>query len=763
MNETHDLLEKYQIKLKEGIREYRDTKDSLQFRAKIDEIVSIIASMDNSNIKTDEMFESYMGMARDLVYYSLELKDFHLGDSIYKRLCPGLPTSFLQEKDIDKKKKQWGFYSDLVMNYFTIQHNLNGISSEQLLSLGMVLKWFKRYNGYFDTDKPLFIDMLIDTHSEWKELITPEEEETFWTELTNWMIQDFLNAVSDNLTLYKKVKSFYTSYKKTKRLDPLAYRVVEYAMLIVGVAEKKLEYTTLVDKASSFLKHMKEPFCKRQGEGLSEIFSEIITLWIPTGHFSDTQLLGRIVRESNSTTYKKEVFSKIITYGIDLSKWYKNKAYSLVAYAYEEELFSEKKVESHRFEIAFSLANGKKYEKAKKLYEELIQNEQGSGAVLNNLAVIYRDIDKNYDKALEFFELAAKNEPEEELFQRNIKTTMEMIKKEKEKPKRQIENYFKKTDKQLKSICFTIYKLEDLDKVTIEDIENATSFKGTYLKKHLSQLENLELIFFDAEKGWKLESPIRVKVASYVDPKLERQIIRNNRAVMYRPIFYHEAEITLYRVLTELFPQHFVFPNMDLKTIIQVEKIRDYIGSELLDYLFKAHVDFAIIETKTYFPILTFERDSEFQDVEPQKSNAVKKNTIFETSGLPLIRIRYNSAMDYERLKEEIKQATKEYILQISGNTDAETRRILESIDPKRFGILKDLPSDDELKEAWKKLVGNMVAAHTNLLEFDQEQCVLRVTVEETARPVLELGAESIKSKLYQQFPILNSVQFYWS
>ena len=292
---------------------------------------------------------------------------------------------------------------------------------------------------------------------------------------------------------------------------------------------------------------------------------------------------------------------------------------------------------------------------------------------------------------------------ENQLYNKNISVTMDLIKKEKERPKIQINNYFKKTDKKLKSICFTLYKLEDLEKVTEETIENSTNFKGFYLTKLLNELQSLDLIHHDIEKGWRLEDTIREKVASYVDPKLERQIIRNNKAVMYRPIFYHESEITLYRVLTELFPQHLVFPNMDLKTIIQVEKIREHLDHDDLDYLFKAHVDFAIIDTTTYFPILTFERDSDFQDREPQKTNAFKKNVIFETSGLPLIRIRYNSAMDYERLKEEIKQSTKEFILEISGNMDSETRRILESIDPTLFGILNDIPTDEGLQECLGK------------------------------------------------------------
>ena len=231
---------------------------------------------------------------------------------------------------------------------------------------------------------------------------------------------------------------------------------------------------------------------------------------------------------------------------------------------------------------------------------------------------------------------------------------------------------------------------------------------------------------------------------------------------MYRPIFYHESEISLYRVLTELFPQHFVFPNMDLKTIIHVEKIREHLDHDHLEYMFKAHVDFAIIDTTTYFPILTFERDSDFQDREPHKTNALKKNFIFETSGLPLIRIRYSSAMDFERLKEEIKQSTKEFILEISGNTDSENRRILESIDPTRFGILSNIPTDEDLKYAWENIVGHIIANHTRLIELDQNQFVLKVTLDEDVRQVLELGADGIKSKLYQAYPMLNSIQFYW-
>ncbi|MCK1983707.1 MULTISPECIES: DUF2726 domain-containing protein [Peribacillus] len=755
------MLQPFEFELDSGRKEYIETKDSRGFKNKIETIIAGMASLEKESIVTQDAFAPYMELAEKLVYFCLDLQDLLLAKSVYQRLFPGFTSSFIQEQDMEKKEKMWDYHSGLIMNYFTILHNLEGLTPESIPSLGIMVRWFRSFSGYFYTDKPFIIEMLVDTHGLWREEITPEEEEIFWVRLAGWMVQDFLNAKPDDLSLYQKIKRFYSDYKKTKRLEPLAYRVLEIITLMVGVAEEKLDYSKLIEKVASLLHHMKQDFCDRQGERLSELFQEILMLWPSSGSYQDLVLLKKLFHEIHSTVYKEKVFGELHT-GLNIYYLYKNKAYSFVAFIYEKGLLDEKEVEDDLFKIAYCLADAEKFETAKQLYEKLIQKDPESPSALNNVAVIYRDIAKEYDKALEYFELAAKYDPENELYHRNIQNTMETIKKEKEKPKRQKDHYFKKTDKQQKSICFTLYKLEELETVTTEVIENHTSYKGNYLKKHLTTLESLELIHHDPAKGWRLEPTIRELVESYVDPKLERQIIRNSQAVMYRPIFYHEAEITLYRVLMELFPQHFVFPNMDLKTIIQVDKIRNYIDHEHLNYLFMAHVDFAIIDTTTYFPILTFERDSEYQDVEPQKTNALKKNLIFQTSGLPLIRIRYNSAMDYERLKEEIKQATKEYILQINGNNDAESRRILASIDPKRFGVHEDLPSDDELSEVWGNLVGPAIAAHTQSLELDVEQYVLRVTVEETARPILELGAEGIKNKFYQQYPVLNSIQFYW-
>ncbi|OMF63539.1 hypothetical protein BK141_17505 [Paenibacillus sp. FSL R5-0765] len=759
MEDMLNYLNSLNERLTEEVQKYRKNNKSNNLKTTLENILSEVIEIDISTLKKSD-FRDYMSLIEFMTFSSLEIKDYSLGEMIYQKLFPQLTSSSFFQKDLEKTKKIWLSSSTLITNYFCIQHVSSGLSDEQVLSLGTVLNWFHSFSCMGYINDAVFLDMLISTHGQWKDTMTPEQETTFWITLAEWMVREFLMATPYNLSHYDKVKTFYSDYKKTKRLTHVSYLVIQYISIIIGVAEEKLDFSNLVDRCGYILSQVNKTFCKVHGAALSKVFSDVLMIWKPKQ--TDLTSFSKVIHGSTSPAYKNEYFSRICT-EINLVQWFESNAYSLIALAYQHSFFSDEEVKDNLFKLAYSLSTANLHAEAKKLYEALLLDKPNNHSTLNNLAVIYRDKDKNFEKALQYFELAAKLDPSEEIYENNINKTIEIIKKEKERPKRQIDNYFKQTDKQQKSICFALYKLEYLDKVTAKDIETVSSFKGPYLQKHLSHLQKLELIYNHPEQGWRLEEPIRDNVASYVNPKLERQIIRNNQAIMYRPIFYHESEINLYRVLLELFPQHFVFPNMDLKTIIEVEKIRDYISADYLDYLFKAHVDFAIIDTTSYLPILTFEKDSEYQDREPQKSNAIKKNSIFQVSGLPLIRIRYNSAMDYERLKEEIKQATKEYILQISGSTDAETRRILESIDPKRFGIVTAQPLDDELKGVWGNLVGDVIAAHTNSIELDKEQCVLRVTIDESVKPVLEFGADSIKSNLYQQYPMLNAVQFYWT
>ena len=410
------------------------------------------------------------------------------------------------------------------------------------------------------------------------------------------------------------------------------------------------------------------------------------------------------------------------------------------------------------FQTAYVYAEYKKDKDAIGLYTRLLDEDGPDPSVYNNLALLYMN-KKEYDEALRLLKLGEEIDPENESIQLNLKEVHKLIKDEEMRPKRMKDAYFKKTYKTDKRLIFTIYKLQGEEKITDDKLRNLLSISDvTYYNKLMSKLVDLELVLKDQQKGYILDPTIEELVQQYIDPKMERSIVKGDKNKLYRSIFYHDSEINLYRALLELFPQHLVFPNMDLKTIIEVDKIKEHLDSDVMEYMFKAHVDFAIINTRTYFPVVTFEKDSDYQDTEPQKSNTAKKNLIFETSGLPLIRLRFNSAMDYERLKEEIKQTTKSFLLDIKSND--ENAELLDEFDLKRFGIANKLPSIEEIKETWEKIVGSLISQNTQKLLLDEEQAVLTVSLSKDLKSIMELSQETLKTQLYQQINSLNKVEF---
>ena len=131
-------------------------------------------------------------------------------------------------------------------------------------------------------------------------------------------------------------------------------------------------------------------------------------LWAPTKDITNFYLLENIIKQMNSNVYKQNTFGDLFKDKFFISSWFEAKAYRLIALTYQRGLLSKNHIETNCFEIAYSLHDDNKPDQAKVLYEKLIEKDQTSGAVYNNLAVIYRDQDKNFDKALEHFEQAAR-------------------------------------------------------------------------------------------------------------------------------------------------------------------------------------------------------------------------------------------------------------------------------------------------------------------------------------------------------------------
>ncbi len=87
--------------------------------------------------------------------------------------------------------------------------------------------------------------------------------------------------------------------------------------------------------------------------------------------------------------------------------------------------------------------------------------------------------------------------------------------------------------------------------------------------------------------------------------------------------------------------------------------------------------------------------------------------------------------MDYERLKEEIKQTTKEFLLEIQQGNNSESKRILKSFDLKKFDIYNELPNINDIQDKWSAIVGELIAENTIEIQMLKETGIVIIFLSE--------------------------------
>lgn len=155
------------------------------------------------------------------------------------------------------------------------------------------------------------------------------------------------------------------------------------------------------------------------------------------------------------------------------------------------------------------------------------------------------------------------------------------------------------------------------------------------------------------------------------------KVIRANEEYVFKPVFNSTREYTVYRVLTTLFPNHMVFPNMGLQALFQYDRLKPLLSSEEFGYYLKAHVDCCVTSTATYLPVVAFEVDSEYHDTAVQQERDQRKDHIFQVGGVPLVRIRVYGQPTPDALREQIIEA-----LRPLAQTLRETHRTVPGLQP---------------------------------------------------------------------------------
>lgn len=464
--------------------------------------------------------------------------------------------------------------------------------------------------------------------------------------------------------------------------------------------------------------------------------------------------------------YKEKFLQQIINTGIGFGKrveiiveLFKNKKYKKVASFYQS--CKEIEIESLRFEFAFSLDSIGNWKEARKLYEGF---EKKPGAVLNNLAVIYRDRMGEWEKALTMFEEALETHLESDLFKRNVAKTKEMIeerrKEEEERPKRMKEAYFKKTKPWHKKILFVLYSWEEDELFDLERLAKITKATSHNTQRNLDFIENLGMIAI--ENGKIIFDPtIYELVQNWVSPELQSQIVKTSGSICFQPIFFHESEKRLYRTLIELFPQHLVFPNMSLQTIFSFDKLKELLDEDTFTYYLRTHVDFVVVNTTSYLPIIAFEKDSDFNDTPSQKEKVKQKDLIFECGGVPLVRLRFNGALGLEELKQNVMEKTKQLLLHYHDEDSLYKRALFEQIDVTNFGLHSQELSIGEAEEYWNELVGEQLAKNSKIVGIDNG--IIHIEIDKGFQQIIDMMYTTLCSKLINKYSSIRDIKIIWS
>ncbi|PFR26493.1 hypothetical protein COK19_12770 [Bacillus cereus] len=441
-----------------------------------------------------------------------------------------------------------------------------------------------------------------------------------------------------------------------------------------------------------------------------------------------------------------------------LDKLYEKKEYKLVASFYENS--STDVIQRFQFQFAFSLEYIGNWKEAKNLYESYKGEDS---AVYNNLGVIYRDHLNELEKALELFQKAQERNSDSKVSKDNLDTTQKMIeekkREEEERPKIMKEAYFKKTKPWHKKVLFSLYFWEAEEDFNIERLATITKTASETAMRNLEYVKSLGMISIQARKII-FDPTIEELVRNWVAPELQSEVVRTSGNICFQPIFYHESEKRLYRALIELFPQHLVFPNMSLQTIFSYEKIKDLVDNETFTYYLRTHVDFVVVNTTSYLPIIAFEKDSDYHDQVSQKEKDKMKDLIFESGGIPLVRLRFNNALDLEELKTRITEKTKQLLLHYHGEESLYARALFEQIDTNKFGLDFQPISKEEFKVYWEKIVGNQIATQTIITEI--KDGIVYMKLEKGLQPIMEMMYTTLCAKVIKEFPNIKDIQIEW-
>ncbi|WP_085315017.1 DUF2726 domain-containing protein [Derxia lacustris] len=204
-----------------------------------------------------------------------------------------------------------------------------------------------------------------------------------------------------------------------------------------------------------------------------------------------------------------------------------------------------------------------------------------------------------------------------------------------------------------------------------------------WVQRHHAKLLELGMLF--KEGGTYRLNP-------HILPLLEREsqhavigrIVRANGTSAVKQVFNSQREFCIYQILVQLCPNHLVFPNCSLQSVMSFDRMKELVAEDDFGYYLRASVDIVVVSSTTYLPMLAIEVDSVWHDTERQQRKDEQKDRLFATAGIPFLRLRPVGSPSENTIRAQVAEHVDELVRSL--------REDMPGYDQAR-GLLEDLAS----------------------------------------------------------------------
>lgn len=215
----------------------------------------------------------------------------------------------------------------------------------------------------------------------------------------------------------------------------------------------------------------------------------------------------------------------------------------------------------------------------------------------------------------------------------------------------------------------------------LPEIANYAGMDVVWAQRHYDKLVELGMLFVTGTT---------FRINPHIAPLLEREsqhavigrIVRSEGTSAVKQVFNSQREFSIYQVLVQLCPNHLVFPNCGLQSVMSYERMKELVSEDDFGYYLRASVDIVVVSSTTFLPMLAIEVDSVWHDTERQQKNDDKKDRLFAAAGVPFMRLRPVGSPSENTVRVQVAEHVDELVRSLRADLPGydQTRGLLEDL-----------------------------------------------------------------------------------